>query len=75
MALLDALPELSAARADRRLVPIRGQPPDLVDLPPGCPFAPRCEHAREGCREVSMALIECGDRHVTACPFFDEITP
>jgi peptide/nickel transport system ATP-binding protein/oligopeptide transport system ATP-binding protein len=69
-ALLDALPELAHERGDRRLVAITGQPPDLGDLPDGCPFAPRCTHARPACSEVSMELLPVGERdHSTACPF------
>jgi oligopeptide/dipeptide ABC transporter ATP-binding protein len=68
-ALLDALPELAQQRGDRRLVAIKGQPPDLGDLPPGCPFAPRCAHVRSACSEVSMELMPAGSRHSTACPF------
>ena len=76
VALLKALPELAAERADGRLVPIRGQPPDLATLPPGCPFAPRCEFAREedpSRREVSMLLAEAERGHLTACPFHAEV--
>lgn len=76
LALLKALPELAAERADGRLVPIRGQPPDLATLPPGCPFAPRCEfaHAEDPSRrEVSMLLEEVEDGHLTACPFHAEV--
>ena len=71
IALLKALPEFGAE--GRRLVPIRGQPPDLTALPPGCPFAPRCDHAREGCAEVSMALLESGPGHGTACAYYQEL--
>jgi oligopeptide/dipeptide ABC transporter ATP-binding protein len=74
VALLQALPELAAQREDRRLVPIRGQPPDLVGLPEGCPFAPRCDLARPACAEVSMELLELAPGHGTACPF-REATP
>ncbi len=42
--LLASIPRLDGA-AGERLVPIRGQPPDLARLPPGCAFAPRCERA------------------------------
>jgi oligopeptide/dipeptide ABC transporter ATP-binding protein len=71
-ALLAALPELALLRGDRRLVPIQGQPPDLVALAPGCPFAPRCAHARAECSSVSMQLG--GDEtHPTACPFAESI--
>jgi oligopeptide/dipeptide ABC transporter ATP-binding protein len=71
IALLKALPEFGAE--GRRLVPIGGQPPDLTALPPGCPFAPRCDHAREGCAEVSMALLESGPGHGTACAYYEEL--
>lgn len=77
LALLQALPELAAEGAGRRLVPIRGQPPDLADLPPGCPFAPRCEFAPDldSRREVTMALeaSDSDSSHLTACPFADEV--
>jgi oligopeptide/dipeptide ABC transporter ATP-binding protein len=71
LALLQALPELAAQREHHRLVPIRGQPPELVSLPPGCPFAARCEFAQPSCSEVSMNLIERRRGHLTACPFHE----
>jgi oligopeptide transport system ATP-binding protein len=71
-ALLRALPDVSSRRGKDRLVPIQGQPPDLLALPPGCPFSPRCEHARPACEDVSMELISSGaSNHTTACPFSD----
>jgi oligopeptide/dipeptide ABC transporter ATP-binding protein len=76
VALLKALPELAAERADGRLIPIRGQPPDLATLPPGCPFAPRCDFADAedpSRREVSMELEEVERGHLTACPFHAEV--
>ena len=70
VALLEALPELAIQRGDLRLAPIQGQPPDLLDLPPGCPFSPRCPHVRPACAEVSMELVALPGRpHATACPF------
>lgn len=43
--LLASLPQLHGSDTeDNRLVSIPGQPPDLANLPPGCPFAPRCTH-------------------------------
>ena len=76
VALLEALPELAARRGDRRLVPVKGQPPDLAALPAGCPFATRCRHAEddpESRREVSMELLELAPDHLTACPFHEEV--
>jgi oligopeptide/dipeptide ABC transporter ATP-binding protein len=73
VALLAALPELAQASSDRRLKPIQGQPPDIARLGEGCPFAPRCEYARDQCAEVSMALVQVDAGHQTACPFAQEI--
>jgi oligopeptide transport system ATP-binding protein len=76
VALLKALPEIAAERADGKLVPIRGQPPDLATLPPGCPFAPRCDFVDAGDpsrREVSMILEEAERGHLTACPFHAKV--
>jgi oligopeptide/dipeptide ABC transporter ATP-binding protein len=73
VALLGALPELAEPGGDRRLRPIQGQPPDIAGLTGGCPFAPRCQHTRDQCTEVSMRLTEVGPGHRTACPFALEI--
>jgi oligopeptide/dipeptide ABC transporter ATP-binding protein len=67
--LLAAMPRLEPRRAGVPLVPIAGQPPDLTDLPPGCPFAPRCPEARPACAEVSMILDAVPPEHGSACPF------
>ena len=42
--LLASMPRLDEARLDR-LVPIKGTPPSLINVPPGCPFHPRCRYA------------------------------
>jgi peptide/nickel transport system ATP-binding protein len=42
--LLSSMPRLDRARLDR-LVPISGTPPSLINVPPGCPFHPRCAYA------------------------------
>jgi oligopeptide/dipeptide ABC transporter ATP-binding protein len=67
-ALLEAIPRLET-RGATELRPIGGQPPDLAALPPGCPFAPRCPHARAACATVSLELVETEAGHATACPF------
>jgi oligopeptide/dipeptide ABC transporter ATP-binding protein len=69
--LLDAIPRMQPRSKRGRLVPIVGQPPDLSALPPGCPFAPRCPHRREGCASVPMALDVPPPGHGSACPFVD----
>ena len=68
--LLGSFPSVHGAR--RELAGIPGSPPDLRALPPGCPFVPRCAHAREQCRDIDMSLGRVSDvdaSHFTACPF------
>src|SRR5581483_11855031 len=48
--LMRSLPATSAAGEPLR--PIQGSPPSLDEMPGGCPFHPRCEHAEERCRVV-----------------------
>jgi oligopeptide/dipeptide ABC transporter ATP-binding protein len=60
------LGESDAASTDR-LVSIEGQPPDLVDLPPGCAFEPRCRFRERQCTEVRPPLVAAGDERRHAC--------
>ncbi|WP_037501104.1 ABC transporter ATP-binding protein [Solirubrobacter soli] len=46
----------SADAAVHRLTAIPGRPVSAFEAPPGCPFAPRCAHARDRCRDESPAL-------------------
>ena len=67
-ALIDAMPQLEPEdRTELRTIP--GQPPDLLKLPEGCPFAPRCPLARHECAEVSMELTAVSPAQLSACPF------
>lgn len=53
---------------DKDLRPMRGAPPDMVDLPDECPFLPRCNKALARCRaEPKPALAEVGPGHTVAC--------
>jgi oligopeptide/dipeptide ABC transporter ATP-binding protein len=69
VALLKALPSLRAPGTRGRLAQISGQPPDLAQLPEGCPFRPRCPSSRDACATVTMELELVGQAHRTACPF------
>ena len=71
-ALLEALPSIRSPGTRGRLRQISGQPPDLSRLPEGCPFRPRCTHARDACSDVTMESVEVGRHHTTACPFTTE---
>ncbi|MEE9437103.1 MAG: ABC transporter ATP-binding protein [Candidatus Adiutricales bacterium] len=50
-----------------KLVPIEGQPPDLLHVPPGCSFHPRCSYAMEQCREERPELADVAEKHEVAC--------
>lgn len=57
----------------RSLAPIPGLPPSLTDPPPGCPFAPRCQHAVEACSAGTKPLINVKPGHLSACDRADQI--
>jgi oligopeptide/dipeptide ABC transporter ATP-binding protein len=67
MALLHSVPRLDRPR-QARLDPVDGQPPDLLRLPRGCAFAPRCRFAAAPCLAARPVLEEAGEReHRVAC--------
>jgi peptide/nickel transport system ATP-binding protein len=65
--LLLSLPAYGGDR--ERLHPIHGQPPSLINLPPGCPFSPRCPYVMDRCRtEVpQLAAVGTDATHLSAC--------
>ena len=64
--LIQALPRLDDAR--KRLEPLRGVPPDMVNLPEQCPFLPRCPKAVNSCRLEHRPLMqELEPGHHVAC--------
>ena len=50
-----------------KLVPIEGQPPDLLKPPIGCPFTARCDYAMKICKEKQPPLFEISNGHRAAC--------
>jgi oligopeptide/dipeptide ABC transporter ATP-binding protein len=64
-ALLDSVPSLDAEV--ERLATIPGQPPSLADLPPGCPFAPRCPIVTDRCRQQKPPEVEVSPGHRAEC--------
>lgn len=58
-----------------KLIPIEGQPPDLLKPPVGCPFAARCDYAMKICIQEQPPLFEIGDKHRTACWLCHEDAP
>ncbi len=71
--LLNSIPRLDEA-AKTKLNPIRGLPPDLIDLPDMCPFVPRCDWAREKCEQKNPPLLPVTEGHLSACWFWDEVS-
>jgi glutathione transport system ATP-binding protein len=71
--LLGSVPRLDAPQG-ARLVPIPGAPPSLAELPPGCPFAPRCPLAIDKCRDAEPDLITVGRDHTAACIRTEHVT-
>ncbi|KRC61446.1 peptide ABC transporter ATP-binding protein [Agromyces sp. Root81] len=79
--LLAAIPRVDQA-GEQPLVPITGNPPILIDLPKGCPFAPRCPIAIDACRTEEPQLLPVpalrdgapdADAHLAACIRVPEI--
>ena len=70
--LMGSVPE--PGRKLSRLESIPGSPPDLLAVPDGCAFHPRCPIARDVCRtDPPPPLYEVTDRHVSACHVYDEV--
>ena len=62
--LIDSLPRFGD-KTTRASAP--GSPPDLANLPGGCPFHPRCPYVIEQCVEQMPELININDHHMVAC--------
>lgn len=65
IALINSVPHLD--RKDDRLYSIEGQPPSLLNLPPGCRFAPRCPNVMGVCHEQSPPEVQINDGHTVSC--------
>jgi oligopeptide/dipeptide ABC transporter ATP-binding protein len=69
-ALLKAVPSVRQTHA---LEVIPGNIPNLIELPAGCVFHPRCKYARDICRKEEPALEKVEDGHYTACHLSREL--
>ena len=63
--LIRSIPRISEKH--EKLVPIAGSPVDLLNLPKGCAFAARCDHAMKICLEQPPEEIRVNDFHIAAC--------
>lgn len=66
LGLLRSIPRLDLGR-QKRLVPIEGLPPDLLEAPNHCPFAPRCQFVFDKCWQENPPLEFVGPNHRAAC--------
>ncbi|WP_320130662.1 ABC transporter ATP-binding protein [uncultured Sphaerochaeta sp.] len=64
-ALMGSLPDQSKIGSDLEV--ISGSPPNLVDMPSGCPFAPRCKYAIDICLKKLPELVAIEKGHLTRC--------
>jgi peptide/nickel transport system ATP-binding protein len=73
--LLASTPNIHGPR--RKLVPLQGEPPNLLEPPSGCRFHPRCPLARAKCVDEHPPLIEIpgSNRRQARCWFWDEVPP
>jgi oligopeptide transport system ATP-binding protein len=72
LGLLRSIPRLDLGR-QKRLVPIEGLPPDLLEAPTHCPFAPRCAFAKEKCWQENPPLEQVTSSRSVACWYWKEV--
>src|SRR6266403_2737228 len=69
--LLRSVPDPTAEQG--QLYQIPGLPPDVAHLPPGCPFAPRCDRAEDICRSEFPPYVQLTPEHYSLCHFANEV--
>lgn len=69
--LLESIPRLD--QKGQQLAAIGGLPPNLMRIPDGCAFNPRCKFAQDVCREDRPALLEVAPGRESACHFAEEV--
>jgi peptide/nickel transport system ATP-binding protein len=69
--LIKAVPTVTGGFKSLSSIP--GSPPDLIDLPSGCKFHPRCSYATKWCVEEEPQLINAGGGHFVACFYWEMV--
>ncbi len=72
--LLQSIPNINQDKS-KRLLSIPGSPPDMTNPPKGCPFSPRCLHARNICAEKMPPYTKISDTHSSMCWLLTEEAP
>lgn len=70
--LLKSVPD-PAHEQGKELYQIPGLPPDVAHLPPGCPFAERCDRAEDICRREFPPFVQIREGHNSLCHFAEEV--
>ncbi len=70
--LLRSVPD-PAHEQGKELYQIPGLPPDVAHLPPGCPFAERCDRAADICRREFPPFVKINEEHHSLCHFADQV--
>ncbi|HMO80853.1 MAG TPA: ABC transporter ATP-binding protein [Pyrinomonadaceae bacterium] len=70
--LLKSVPDPAHEQGDP-LYQIPGLPPDVAHLPPGCPFAERCDRAEDICRKEYPPFVQINENHFSLCHFAQEV--
>ena len=65
--LLSSIPRMDDSAVGERLNPIKGLPPSLIFVPPGCPFHPRCPYRFNKCDKEVPPLLPADGHHASAC--------
>jgi len=65
--LIASVPHMDASSKSKRLFSIEGQPPNVIDLPPCCPFHPRCHRCMEVCKHAYPPLKVLNEEHSVSC--------
>ncbi len=71
-ALIKTIPKLTSV--DEKLYPIPGSPPDMINLPPGCKFHPRCPYATQRCVETEPEFEKVAEDHYVLCHRWRELS-
>ena len=71
-ALLSAVPIPNPSYKSKKII-LSGEIPNPVNPPSGCFFHPRCRYARDKCKEELPTLKDCGNGHLSACHFANEL--
>ncbi len=74
LGLMSSIPKITQDRK-KKLEPIPGSPPDMLNPPRGCPFRPRCTYARNICEEMVPHYSEISSTHKSMCWLLSKEAP